>query len=55
MEWSITTAVSSDDSAGFAPEFVHPQKELEEDLQQRIKMAELQLEYRVSYIMLMQT
>ena len=33
---------------GFAPEYVHPQKELEEELQQRIKMAELQLEYRVS-------
>ena len=32
---------------GFAPEYVHPQKELEEELQQRIKMAELQLDYRV--------
>lgn len=31
---------------GFAPEYVHPQKELEEELQQQIKMAELQLEYR---------
>ena len=35
---------------GFAPEYVHPQKELEEELQQRIKMAELQLEYRVGNV-----
>lgn len=39
-------------TVGSAPEYVHPQKELEEELQQRIKMAELQLEYRVSSIQL---